>query len=115
MRSVPDATSPPVATSRFRSTSRTTNPQHARRGQRRDDSMSTTKVTIYGASDDLIEVYGEIEGADEFGVYRSEWVGTLTSPDGESLIVRGEYGKPGARGDWTLSIENTESYPAWPI
>jgi len=77
--------------------------------------MSTTTVTIYGASDDLIEVYGEIEGADEFGVYRSEWVGTLTSPDGESLIVRGEYGKPGARGEWTLSIENTESYPAWPI
>lgn len=76
--------------------------------------MSTT-VTIYGASDDLIEVEGKIEGADEFGVYGQEWVGTLTSPDGDSLIVRGEYGKPGARGDWTLSIENTENYPAWPI
>ena len=76
--------------------------------------MSKT-VTIYGASDDLLEVYGDIAGADEYGAYGGPVMGTLTSPDGDSLIVRAEYCKPGAPGEWTLSIENTDTFPDWPI
>lgn len=74
----------------------------------------TTTVTIYGASDDLVEVEGDIEGADEFNAYGA-WSGTLESPAGDSLIVRAEFCKPGATCDWTVSVENTETYPAWPI
>lgn len=74
----------------------------------------TVEVTIYGASDDLVEVEGQIEGADEYDAL-SGWVGALTSPDGESLVVRAEYCKPGSRAEWTVGVENTETYPAWPI
>lgn len=73
-----------------------------------------TKVLIYGASDDLVEVEGDIEGADEFNVY-GPWEGRLVGPDGEALIVRAEYGKRGVEAEWLLSVENTATYPAWPV
>lgn len=74
--------------------------------------MSNADIIIYGASDDLVEFEGAIR--DEFDAY-GPWVGKLTSPDGESLTIHAEYGKRGAEADWTLSIENTATYPAWPI
>jgi hypothetical protein len=76
--------------------------------------MSKT-VTIYGASDDLLEVDGDIAGADEYGAYGGPVEGVLTAPDGDSLIIRAEFSKAGAPADWTLSVENTDTYPAWPI
>ena len=76
--------------------------------------MSKT-VTIYGASDDLLEVEGSIAGADEYGAYGGPVSGTLVAPNGDALIVRAEFCKPGAPGDWTLSIENTNTFPDWPI
>lgn len=72
--------------------------------------MST--LTIYGASDDLVEVEGEF--GEEFGAYNG-WRGRVVSPDGDSLIVTAEYGKPGAEAEWTLGIENTGTWPAWPF
>jgi len=74
----------------------------------------TVEVTIYGASDDLVEVEGKIQGAGEYDA-GGGWVGALTDPDGESLVIRVEYSKPGARAEWTIAVENTESYPGWPI
>lgn len=71
-----------------------------------------SELTIYGASDDLVELEGAI--SEEFDAY-GPWSGTLTSPDGEQLTIRAEYGRAGAPAEWTLSIENTDTYPTWPI
>ena len=68
-------------------------------------------ITIYGASDDLVEVEGDIR--DEFDCLKG-WAGRLIAPDGDSLIIRAEYLGRGET-DWLLSIENTGTYPAWPI
>lgn len=73
--------------------------------------MSNT-ITIYGASDDLVEVEGAI--SDEFQAY-GPWAGTLRSPDGDELTVEAEFGRPGAPADWTIGIRSTATYPAWPI
>jgi hypothetical protein len=70
------------------------------------------EITIYGASDDLVEVEGYIR--DEFEAYKP-WKGTLIAPNGDRLIIRAEFSKAGAEADWTLSIENTGTYPSWPI
>ncbi|MBM4575560.1 hypothetical protein GS415_03945 [Rhodococcus hoagii] len=70
------------------------------------------EVTIYGASDDLVEFDGAIR--EEFDAC-SGWAGELVAPDGDSLIVSAAFGVPGARADWTLSVENTDTYPSWPI
>lgn len=68
---------------------------------------------IYGASDDLVEVEGAIE--DEFDVH-GLWRARLLSPDGQSLIVTAQFGKPGAASDWTVGVENhTQPFPDWPI
>lgn len=72
--------------------------------------MST--LTIYGASDDLVETEGEF--VEEFQAY-SAWRGSIDSPDGDSLIVTAEFGKPGSDAEWTLGIENSGTWPAWPI
>lgn len=53
-------------------------------------------ITIYGASDDLVEVAG-CEGADEFNVYGSDamgpvmWRGDLIAPTGEAMRVHALY------------------------
>jgi hypothetical protein len=80
------------------------------------DMTETTKVTIYGASDDLVEVEGSIEGCDEYNAY-GEWLGELYNPvgDGESLIIRAEFGKRGVRNDWTISVENGQGFPDWEV
>ena len=73
--------------------------------------MST--LVIYGASDDLIEVEGEFR--EEFNAY-GRWVGRVIAPDGDALTVTAEFGAGGSyRADWTLGIENTGSWPNWPI
>jgi hypothetical protein len=72
------------------------------------------EVLIYGASDDLVEVEGAIEGADEFNVH-GKWKRRLVSPEGESLIIRAEFSPVGSDAEWLLSVENTSTYPDWPI
>lgn len=71
------------------------------------------KVTIYGASDDLIEIDG-IEGADEFNEVSGHWRGVLEAPDGEAAIVYVDY-RP--EGTWTVALGQFEeqlTLPAWP-
>ncbi|MBW1639263.1 hypothetical protein G3H63_09290 [Microbacterium resistens] len=71
-----------------------------------------SKLTIYGASDDLVEVEGEFR--EEFDAGRG-WRGRVIAPDGDSLIVTAEYSKPHAFAEWTLGIENSGTWPSWPI
>lgn len=76
--------------------------------------MSGTQVlTIYGASDDLIEFEGAI--SEEFNAY-GPWHGVLVDPKhGDSLIIRAEFGKASSDSEWTLSVENTDRPCEWPI
>lgn len=70
-------------------------------------------VTIYGASDDLIEVEG-IEGADEFNDTSGHWRGVLEAPSGEAAIVYVDY-RP--EGIWTVALGPFEDgllLPNWP-
>ncbi|WP_051637737.1 hypothetical protein [Rhodococcus sp. UNC363MFTsu5.1] len=71
-----------------------------------------SEVTIYGASDDCVEFEGAIN--DEFYAH-GPWVGRLVAPDGDELIVRAEFCKPGTDAEWTLSVENSGTWPSWPI
>lgn len=76
------------------------------------------KVLIYGASDDLIEVEGAIEGADEFNVY-GLWQADLVhvNEDGneESLRVSLEFGRSGGGLDWQIDVSAVDSYPSWAV
>ncbi|MGH3703012.1 MAG: hypothetical protein ACRDT9_00145 [Agromyces sp.] len=73
--------------------------------------MST--LTIYGASDDLVEVEGEFR--EEFNAY-GPWTGRIIAPNGDALTVRAEFAAPGPyKGEWTIAVENTGTWPAWPM
>ncbi len=72
----------------------------------------THVLTIYGASDDLVEFEGAI--SEEFDV-RGAWAGLLEAPNGDSLIIRAEFCKPGALDEWTLAVESTDTRTEWPI
>ncbi|WP_141576074.1 hypothetical protein [Actinomadura sp. WMMA1423] len=74
-------------------------------------------ITIYGASDDLIEVAG-CEGADEFNVYGSDamgpvmWHGDLIAPSGAAMRVHVLYD-----GCWHVAIGQVDEsipLPDWP-
>lgn len=77
-----------------------------------------TKVLIYGASDDLVEVEGDIVGADEFDVY-GPWEADLVhvNEDGDesSLRISAEYGSGPGNLEWNISVSAVNSYPAWPV
>lgn len=72
-------------------------------------------VTIYGASDDLIEVEG-CKGADEFSAYANDlavWGGDLIAPDGTQMRVYAIYD-----GCWHFSVGQVEEdvrLPGWPV
>lgn len=55
-------------------------------------------TTIYGASDDLIEVEGDVRG--ELNVYDQETI--LKCSDGTLLAIR--YGKPGQGAIWDIDV-----------
>ena len=74
-------------------------------------------ITIYGASDDLVEVDG-CEGADEFYVANVDdgkvcWHGDLVAPGGtEQLRARAIYDD----GVWSIALGQTDDgvpFPAW--
>ncbi len=71
------------------------------------------KVTIFGASDDLIEIDG-ILGADEFSKPRGAWTGILEAPNGETALVYVDYRRGGT---WTVALgqyEEDYALPEWP-
>ena len=70
-------------------------------------------ITIYGGSDDCIDVAG-CEGADEFLSYEthSMWRGDLIAPDGSQMRVHALYD-----GCWHLAVGQVDEgiqLPAWP-
>jgi hypothetical protein len=69
-------------------------------------------ITIYGASDDLVEVDG-CEGADEFGVDR--WHGDLIAPDGSQMRVHCWYGDNGCWQVGVGQVDEDVQLPAWPV
>jgi len=71
-------------------------------------------VTIYGASDDLVEIEGDIEGCDEYSA-DGFWVGVIEAPDGGTANVYVDYRHNGC---WTVSLgqyEEDYGMPPWPI
>jgi hypothetical protein len=70
------------------------------------------KITIYGASDDLVEVDG-CEGADEFN--EDDWFGDLIAPDGSRMRVYVRYELSGC---WSAGVgqgDEDEQLPGWPV
>ena len=74
-------------------------------------------ITIYGYSDDLVEVEGL--GTDlEFNVYDEHWQGDLVAPGGsvaESMRVHCWYGDSGC---WQVGVGQTDEsaqLPPWPV
>jgi hypothetical protein len=59
--------------------------------------MST--IELYGASDDLIEVEGDIAGCDEYNADDAHFV--LTGVDGSALWIRVWYTR---RGVWAIAL-----------
>jgi hypothetical protein len=71
-------------------------------------------ITIYGASDDLVEVDG-CEGADEFNV-RDRWQGDLVAPGGtEQMRVHCWYDDDGCWQVGVGQVLEDVQMPAWPI
>jgi len=73
----------------------------------------TDCITIYGASDDLVEVEGAIR--EEYALGDPCTRLRLVAPDLESLDVvllfDGEVGDL----DWSIGVEAVNAYPSWPI
>lgn len=70
------------------------------------------EIIFYGASDDLVEFEGGVK--EEFSAYGA-WRGRLVAPNGDSLFLNAEFSKAGSESDWTLWVENSGTYPDWPI
>jgi len=72
-------------------------------------------ITIYGASDDLVEVEGAV--SDEFSLGPDGTRLRLTAPDGQSLDVAADFDNAVLGGDldWTIVVSAVNSYPSWPI
>ena len=72
-------------------------------------------ITIYGASDDLVEVEGAISEEYYLGPHGTRL--RLTAPDGESLDIALDFGNLTIAGrlDWTISVAAVDCYPTWPI
>lgn len=77
--------------------------------------MSGTDITIYGASDDLVEIEGAIR--EEYQLGHDGTRLRLTAPEGESLDVALDFDNPtvGGRLVWTITVAAVDAYPEWPI
>jgi hypothetical protein len=72
-------------------------------------------ITIYGASDDLVEVAG-CEGADEFN--SDSWTADLIAPDGARMRVHAEYGVGDDGSCWMIGVsqfDEEHQLPGWPV
>ena len=75
-----------------------------------------TTITIYGASDDLVEVDG-CEGADEFNT-RGDWYGCLVAPDGSGMLAHARYGEGTDGACWLVGVSQiteNQQLPGWPV
>lgn len=71
-----------------------------------------TTVTIYGASDDLVEVAG-CPNADEFNV-RGDWHGDLCHETGTMRV----YARYETDGVWSVGVSQVDEehqLPGWPV
>ena len=69
-------------------------------------------ITVYGASDDLVEVAG-CTNADEFN--SDDWHGDLCAPDGTTMRIHARYE---IHGCWSVGVSQVdEEYqlPGWPV
>lgn len=75
----------------------------------------TDQITIYGASDDLIEVEGAF--TEEYELRRDGTRLRLTAPDGERLDVALDFCNRAIGGDleWNIAVAAVDRYPSWPI
>lgn len=74
-----------------------------------------TVIQISGCSDDLIEVDGEIAGADEYSTSTGHWQAVIEAPNGETMMVYVDYRDNGC---WTVShglFEEGFELPDWPV
>lgn len=72
-------------------------------------------ITIYGASDDLIEVAG-CKGADEFSPDAGDaWHADLIAPDGGQMRVYARYERNGAWSVAAAQADDDIPFPAWPV
>ena len=74
-----------------------------------------SNITIYGASDDLVEVRGAVREEYVLGDHGTRL--RLVSPDGESLDVALDFDNKTIGGslDWTITVAAVDAYPSWPI
>lgn len=74
-----------------------------------------TTITIYGASDDLIEV-GGCKGADEFSPDGNDaWHADLIAPDGGQMRVFARYERHGCWSVGASQVDEDVPFPAWPV
>ena len=76
-------------------------------------SAETETLTIYGASDDLVEADG-IEGADEFGT-SGHWIGMIVAPGGDTAMIYVDYRRNGC---WTVALgryDEDYALPSWGV
>jgi len=72
------------------------------------------ELTVYGSSDDLIEI-GGVEGADEFNEVNGHWSGVIEAPNGDTAIL---YVDCRSNGCWTAALglyEEDYLLPDWPV
>ncbi|MGW6698830.1 hypothetical protein [Nocardia sp. NPDC055049] len=76
------------------------------------DTLHT--LTIYGASDDLLELEGYIN--EEYGAYRRATL-VLRAPTGAQLAITAEFegATPIPREGWVLSILHSDPQWTWPV
>lgn len=71
-------------------------------------------ITVYGASDDLVEIEG-VKGADEFYIHKENWTGVIEAPNGDTALLYVDFRDNGC---WTSSLglyEEDYNLPNWPV
>jgi len=71
-------------------------------------------ITIYGASDDLVEVSG-CEGADKFNIYSQTWTGDLAAPDGSQMRVYVRYEDNGCWSAGVSQVDEDHPLGGWAV
>jgi hypothetical protein len=73
----------------------------------------THTVAIYGANDDLVEIEGDIDGADEYMCPSGHASFTMVSPDGGTAVVYADFRDNGV---WSVALSRYEedyAIPNW--
>lgn len=74
---------------------------------------ATVPVTVYGASDDLVELDTPDRSIyEEYDCYGPTFV-KLTAPDGATMVVRLEFGRPGPYEEWDVEVH--EDNAGWKV